>query len=85
MAREAGVVTVPEEYAGTDAGDVVMGDTQTSRIASVAICVVDDAHSYVIARDALVHMMFGVLPWLQCCGDRVLVVTRAVPITEVKA
>jgi hypothetical protein len=62
-----------------------MTDWGTDRVAAIAMCVVNDDHSHVIARDALVHMMFGMLPWLECCGERVIVITRAVPIPEVKA
>jgi hypothetical protein len=84
-ANSPAVVRVPEEYAGPRVDDVVMDDAGTCRIGCVAMCVVNDAHASAIHRDALVHMMFGTLAWLQCCGERVVVVARAVPITEVKA
>lgn len=65
--------------------DVVMSDQGTSRIRIVGICMVNDAHGFAIDRRALVHMMFGCLPWVHCCGQPIIVVTRAVPIVEVKA
>ena len=78
-------VVIPQEYVPRSRGTLVMTDKGTSRIECFASCVVDDDHNVHIDRQALVRMLYGGLPWLRCCGEPVIVISRGVPVDEVQA
>lgn len=79
------LIEIPDAYVRRAGVGVIMTERGTNRIACIASCAVDDDHNVSIDHRAHARMLRGDLPWLYCCGEPMIVISRGVPIDEVKA